>query len=146
MSKLTPKQDLTELRRRTVEEYFKMDSPDMGEAYRLAGGKGKEAAKLGSEILNYPECQEYLAQLRDQRTEQVQITAADVINDLIEVKDRCMQKVPVIIDDEIVQYRFEHSGANKSLELIGKHLRMWDDKQNDSGSQGNTVIINQIYV
>ena len=34
------------------------------------------------------------------------------------------------------EFKFEHSGANKSLELIGKHLAMFTDNTNHSGTIG----------
>lgn len=125
---------MTEFNKRVCEEYFRMKKPECGPAYLAAGGKGKEPVKLGSEILTKPECQAYLDELREERVKAVQIDAQWVLNQAVEVHKRCMQAEPVLDrdgehvfvetaeGDMVPAYKFEHAGATKSLEIIGKHV------------------------
>jgi len=78
---------LTDFRKRVVEAYFKMDRPDAGVAYREAGGKGKSPNKLGSEILNYPECKAYMEQLQKERATYAKIDANYVLNKFTEMAE-----------------------------------------------------------
>ena len=62
-------------------------------------------------------------------------SAEYVISSLKEVAERCMTAVPVEAWDSDAkcmmptgEWKFEHSGANKSLELLGKHLGLFTDK------------------
>ena len=79
-----------------------------------------------------------LKELQDEFKERNMITVEWVLNNLKKVAERCMQEEPVMTKDgdEYVEsgvYKFEHSGANKSLELLGKHLGMFTDKIEHSG-------------
>jgi phage terminase small subunit len=54
-----------------------------------------------------------------------------------------MQHAPVL-DREgnpTGDYRFDAAGANRALELLGRRLRMWDDKEQPS-QPGNQFILN----
>lgn len=66
------------------------------------------------------------------------LTVEWVLNNLKEVTERCLVQEPVMIrkGSEMVEsgeYTFQANGANKSLELIGKHLGMFTDKVSVSG-------------
>lgn len=74
-----------------------------------------------------------LEELQNELKERNIVSVEWVLNNLKEVAERCMQAEPVLIRDgdswiESGEYQFAHSGANKSLELIGKHLGMFTDK------------------
>lgn len=74
-----------------------------------------------------------LKELQDELKERNMLTVEWVLNNLKEVTERCLQQEPVMtkMDGEWVEsgeYQFAHSGANKALELIGKHLGMFTDK------------------
>jgi len=74
-------------------------------------------------------------------------SAAEVLNDISEVIEKCMQRQPVMIgkgkdrkqlkefvefkdgsEEELGVWKFDSSGALKGLELYGKHLKLFTDK------------------
>ena len=85
------------------------------------------------------------------RSVRTQITADYVIQNLQEVAARCMQKTPVMYFDKVDRcmkqatevvidaatgekkelgvWTFDSTGANRSLELMGKHLGMFVDRK-----------------
>ena len=72
---------------------------------------------------------ELIEQLRIKNT----LTVEWVLGNLKEVTERCLVQEPVMIrkGNEMVEsgeYTFQANGANKSLELIGKHLGMFIEK------------------
>ncbi|MFA5149255.1 MAG: hypothetical protein WC491_09055, partial [Candidatus Omnitrophota bacterium] len=62
------------------------------------------------------------------RMKRTEITQEYVLNSLKSVADRCMGE------------RLDSSGANKSLELLGKHLKLFTEKVEQSGSLTLNVI------
>ena len=70
----------------------------------------------------------------NKRAQKVEITSESILNDILEVKDRCMQKVEPITyksngeEYETGEYKFEHTGALKALELLGKHLKLFTER------------------
>jgi len=89
-----------------------------------AGYSEKTAYSIGNENLSKPEIAEFIAKLMEKRTEDIKVDAAWVLEQAVKVHDRCMQNEEVK-DHEgrgTGEYKFEHSGANKSLEIIGKHV------------------------
>jgi len=72
------------------------------------------------------------------------VDKAYVLNQAVKVHERCLQEVPVL-DHEgqpTGEYKFEHAGANKALELIGKHVDVNAFKETDD----NGVPIDQNWV
>jgi len=97
-----------------------------------AGYSKKTANVIGPENLAKPCIAERIAELSEDRLDRVKVDADDVLRDLMELKDICMGKKDITITDKdgalTTTQVFEHSGANKSLELIGRHLKMFTDK------------------
>lgn len=63
------------------------------------------------------------ARIAEKATAMAGVDAAWVLQQAVKVHERCMQEVPVL-DKEgepTGEYRFEHAGANKALEIAGKH-------------------------
>ena len=60
------------------------------------------------------------------RIKRTKIDADWVLNQAVKLHNRCMQGEPVLDRDgnETGEWKFEHAGANKSLELIGKHVNV----------------------
>ena len=91
-----------------------------------AGYSKKTAGAIGAENLKKPQIQERIAELMQERISRVEIDADWVLMSAKKVFDRCMQEEAVIDRDgnETGQFKFEHSGANKSLEIIGRHVKV----------------------
>jgi len=130
MRKLTPKQE------KFVEEYL-VDLNATQAAIR-AGYHPKMAAQLVAK----PSIQKAVEDAKKAQAKRVRITADDVLRDLIEIKDRCMQAVPVRNKDgeETGLYVFDAKAANQSLALIGKHLGMFVDKVDMKVSGGAAAL------
>ena len=98
-----------------------------------AGYSEKTAKDIGCENLAKPNIAERIQTLFNERAEKAEISAEWVLNNLKSVAVRCMQEEPVMVKGDngmepSGEYKFDSSGANKSLELIGKHLKLFTDK------------------
>lgn len=98
-----------------------------------AGYSEKTANRIASENLSKLDIQQYLKELIENRNERVKISQDEVIRDIIEVKNRCMQKVPVIFMGKQVQdeygrdvWKFDSQGATKALEMLAKHTGVYE--------------------
>jgi phage terminase small subunit len=71
-----------------------------------------------------------IKELTDELKAKNMVTVEWVLKRLVELNDRCMQGIPVYDREgnETGEWKFEPNAANKSLELIGKHLGMFTDK------------------
>ena len=88
-------------------------------------------------------------ELKQKRSRRVRRTADDVLRDIEEIKNRCMQKEAVLerVDGRLVdsgEWKFDSRGALKAVELEGKHLKMWTEKHELSGSEENPVVVKEI--
>ena len=140
MAKLTDKQ------RAFVAEYL-VDLNATQAAIR-AGYSAKTASSIGEENLRKPEIAEAIAAKQAERATRTEINQDYVLNNLVEVTERCMQKRPVCtMKGEQVQdengngvWSFNAQGANKALELIGRHLGMFNDKLHLTGELDLTTL------
>lgn len=113
-----------------------------------AGYSEKSAARIGVELLNKTQVREAVARAQAQRAERVEITADYVLSNLQEIVERSMQRAPVLdlkgrqIQDSEGRnlWQFDAKSANRSLELLGKHLGMWRDRLELSGGVDITVL------
>lgn len=116
--------------------------------YSLSWAKSKAAQALAK-----PAMAAALTEAMAERSKRTEITQDWVLANLKEVAERCMQAVPVTRFDkdkresvETGEWEFDSTGANRSLELIGKHLGMFKEKVEHSGAVGPpeiTLIINE---
>lgn len=141
MDKLTDKQ------KRFVSEY--LIDLNATQASIRAGYSAKTAGRIGGENVQKPEIQKAISEAMSKQQERTELTADEVIADLREVRDICMgrKKIRVI---EVAKYEGEintseieakmidPAGANKALELLGKHIGMFTDKM-DMTSNGQTI-------
>ena len=118
-----------------------------------AGYSVKTAKDIACQNLAKLNISERIAELKLTRQDRVEISQDWVLNNLKLIAERCMQAEPVtaFIDGEKTEtgeYKFEHSGANKSLELIGKHLKMFTDKVDNThtGPNGESLFPDSIKV
>lgn len=106
-----------------------------------AGYSQPTSFSIASENLRKPYIRARISELMSKRSESLLIDQEFVIQNLIKVSQRCLQATPVMefdpIEKKMVQkganegepvWEFDSSGANRSLELIGKHLKMFTDK------------------
>lgn len=145
--------DLNEKQKQFCHEYI-IDFNGAQAAIR-AGYSKKSAKEIASENLTKPNIQEYIKKLIDKRTERLEYTQDDVMRDLIELKNRCMQKVPVMYYDKenkelmqetdengMVIWKFDAQGANSALDKLAKHAGFYelDNKQQQAKTEINNIV------
>lgn len=122
-----------------VTEYLK--DLNASAAYIRAGYKTKASRVCASQLLSNPNIIDAINNAMAERSKRTNITVDSVLQDLAEIKERCLQRFPVMEYDpatgSMVQakdeegrhvWQFEPNPAIKSLELLGKHLKMWTDR------------------
>lgn len=123
--------DLNDKQKKFCNEYL-VDLNATQAAIR-AGYSGKTARVIAAQNLAKLNIQEYIQQLQEGIQKRNRISQDEIIQDLIEVKNRCMQNVPVMYYDKIDKewkhegadigeplYKFDSQGATKALDLLGK--------------------------
>lgn len=123
--------DLTAKQEKFCQEY--LIDLNATQATIRAGYSEKTAANIGHENLRKPEIQARITELRKELSEKTKITPEWVLRQAVKVHHRCLQEEQVLDKDgePIGEYKFEHSGANKALEIIGKHIdvQAFNDRQ-----------------
>ncbi len=99
-----------------------------------AGYSEKTANRTATKLLSKAVIQDLISELKSERSERVGIDADWVLKSAKRVFERCMQDEPILNSggepvmvktqngELACAYKFDSSGANKSLELIGKHV------------------------
>lgn len=125
---------LTDKHSRFIDEY--MVDMNGAAAYLRAGYNCNEATARAnaSRLLANANISAEIAKRQQKLQQDTGISVQWVLNNLKWVAERCMAPEP-LVDKEgnIVEWRFDSSGANKALESIGKHLGMYTDKIEHSG-------------
>lgn len=127
--------DITEQQRRLAEAYVCSPEMSVAKAGEQAGYNSRQAAH---EAINLPQVQEYIAELRAERMERVNITADYVLTKIRDTVERCSQAEPVKDKEgkETGEYKFDAANVLKGCELLGKHLGMWTEKHEVTGKDG----------
>lgn len=115
-----------------------------------AGYPEKTAYSIGSENLRKPEIAEAIEKAFKARSKRVNLNADYVLNNLVEISERCLQRAPVmefdreekrmvqkVDDDGNHIWTFDATGATKANELLGKHLKIFTEKVEHSGEIKN---------
>lgn len=141
MPKLTDKQTAF------VREYL-LDLNATQAAIR-AGYSERTASRIGPQLLGKTWVREAIEKAQAKRARRVEVTQDYVLSNLVEVVERTMQRAPVLdrkgeqVTDEEGRavWTFDAKGANRALELLGKHLGIFTDKVRAevSGPDGGPV-------
>jgi hypothetical protein len=110
------------------------------QAWAIARGLPIERATKGmrsaaSQAMQRPRVQKYLAEQRAavsaKAKEEIACDRVAVLRDLLEIKNRCMEAVPVFNarGEPIGEWTFNSAGALRALELIGRELGMFVDRK-----------------
>lgn len=145
--KMTPKQE------RFVDEY--MVDCNATQAAIRAGYSPRTSGYIGGQLLTKNIIARAIAEKKAIIAEKVQVTAEDVLRDLLLVKNRCVQEArpklhfnfetkktePVIDDEGNVVFEFDAKSANRALELLGKHLGMFVERRKIETEESVKVIL-----
>jgi len=115
-------------------------------AYQRAYGASTAVSSTnGSRLLRNAHVASHIASLMKSRASEYEVSQGWVIEQLIGVYRKASESVPVtdFRGNETGQFKFDSQGANRSLELIGKHLGMFADRLKVEG-QLEQVIVNII--
>jgi len=141
---------LTDKQQKFCEEY--MIDLNATQAAIRAGYSEGSAKQIASENLSKPDVAERIAELRAEQTARTEITTDSILLRLNQVADRCMQSEPVMERnssgemEETGEFKFEHSGANRALELLGKSKGLFVERRELTGFNGDplTLLIGEI--
>lgn len=114
-----------------------------------AGYSERTASRIGPQLLGKTWVREAIEKAQAKRARRVEVTQDYVLSNLVEVVERTMQRAPVLdrkgeqVTDEEGRsvWTFDAKGANRALELLGKHLGIFTDKVKAevSGPDGGPV-------
>jgi phage terminase small subunit len=113
---------LTEKMERFVEEY--MLDLNASAAVLRAGYKTRNQHRMGAELLRHPLIRQRVDELKKERSHRLELTADYLVNKLI----------ALIEDDEI-----KTSDQLRAIELAGKSIALWKERQEISGPDGKAI-------
>lgn len=144
-----PEAGLTARQLRFVSEYL-IDLNATQAAIR-AGYSPASARQHACRLLMKDEVKNAVAKAMDKRARRTELCQDEVIEDLRELRDICMGrktvKIMTIVKNaregtaepvEVEGMVFEPASANRTLELLGKHMKLFTDKM-DMTSNGQTL-------
>ena len=164
MSDLTPKQ-------KTFCEEYLIDLNGTQAAIR-AGYSEKTAYSIASENLSKPNIQQFVQELADERSKRTQITSDSVLQELAKMGFANMEDFTTVRegllvadmtdltrdqmatiqeftvdtrkdgDDTIEKFRFKLADKRGSLDLLGKHLKLFTDRVEHSVPEGVSFNMN----
>lgn len=96
-----------------------------------AGYKEHTARITASKLLTKANIQAEIQRLMSKRAKKVEISAEDVLESILSIRDTCTKGIPVIskvTGEQIGESMTDIGGALKANELLGKHLKLFTDK------------------
>ncbi len=135
-------EELTDKQKRFADEYL-LDLNAKQAAIR-AGYSEKTAKEQASRLLTNVNLKAYIAEKQKKLEEKTGLTVEWVIGELKNVYEKSMQAVPVIDHrgKPTGEYKFEANAANRSLELLGKHLGMFCTVKLEGGDKPLEINVN----
>ena len=118
------------------------------EAAKRAGYSLKTAYSIGQRLMKKSEIQNAIQDGMTARTIRTELSQDYVINNLLEIVDRSMQARPVIdskgnqVQDSEYNnlWTFDAKNAIRALELLGRHLGMFNDKLQVHKSENENIV------
>lgn len=107
-----------------------------------AGYSAHSASSNSTHIMARADVMARIAELKAQRSGEIKIEASYVLGSLKSIADRCQQEVPVLDKKGVPtgEFKFDAAGANKALELLGKHLGLFIERKAVSEAQALSLI------
>jgi phage terminase small subunit len=105
-------------------------APNGTKAVRAARPGLKRPDVMASKLLSRTDVRLAIEERMRRRRERIELDEKWVLERLRSIVERCMQAEPVLDrkGDPTGEYRFDSAGANRALELIGKHFAMFTDR------------------
>lgn len=130
--------ELTDKQRKFVSEYL-VDLNATQAAIR-AGFSERTAGSMAQKLVAKSHIQEAIKAAQAQREKRTLVTVDYVVSSLREVAERCLQKSPVTnakgkqVQDEQGRdvWKFDSAGANRALELLGKHVNAFGERKEET--------------
>lgn len=110
-----------------VNEYF-VDL-NASQACLRAGYKTRSPNKMATKLMNHPLVQEEIKKRMELRQEKAELTAEYVLTKLVSIVDKTEEANP--------------QAALRGLELLGKHLGLYRDRQEISGPDGEAIHVKE---
>jgi len=95
-----------------------------------AGYSKKTATETGYENLRKPHVQKEIQQLMNKRAKNAEISAQNVLESILEIRETCTAKVELVskTGDILGETIVDVNGALKANEMLGKHLKLFTDR------------------
>lgn len=132
--------NLTEKQKLFVSAYLK--TLNATKAAQEAGYSSRNASKIGFQLLEKPRIRAAIEEAQQARQARTLVTVDYVVSSLREVVERCLQRVPVVnmrgeqVQDEEGRnvWKFDSTGANKALELLGRHVNAFGERKEEQAN------------
>ncbi|MES2662140.1 MAG: terminase small subunit [Pseudomonadota bacterium] len=120
------RENLTPRQQRFVDEY--LIDLNATQAAKRAGYSANNADKIGPALLGKNRVSMAIKKAQTEQQQRTQINADYVLQSLKVVADRCLQAEPVCDAEGLPtgEYKFNATGATRALELLGKHLGVFN--------------------